>query len=182
MDGQWSLITETDLSADGIQDGGLDTKEWNCGRARLGLDGTWERRHNDRTSLGLPIKKSMRSEDDNDNHNKSLDIPKSVNNRALFPSNMLVVPVPCLWINRLAHATEHSQAAQIILFDMVRPKSTQQADSSGRGVELGDLILIDSLPVARRAGIDGGGFEDGCCHAVGEGSVNDVAREKYINK
>jgi hypothetical protein len=93
---------------------------------------------------------------------------------------MLIVPVPCLRIDRLTNATEHSQATQIILFDVVRPKTTQQTYSSGRGVELGDLIFVDSLPVTRRSRIDRGGFENGSCHTVGKRSVNDVTREEFI--
>ena len=63
---------------------------------------------------------------------------------------------------------------------MVRTQTTQQTDSSGRRVELGDLILINSLPVTRRGRIDRSGFEDGSCHTVSEGTVNDVTGGEFI--
>ena len=88
---------------------------------------------------------------------------------------MLIVPVPCLRVDRLANTTEYSQAAQIVLFDMVRTKTTQKTNGGGRRVELGDLIFIDGLPVTRRRGVNGSGFEDGSCHTIGKRSVNDVS-------
>ena len=47
---------------------------------------------------------------------------------------------------------------------------------------MGDLILINSLPVTRRGGIDWGGLEDGCRHTVGERTVYDVAVGKLVRK
>ena len=124
-------------------------------------------------------KNRMRS---NTRNRESLDKPESIHDRALHPPDVLVVPVPRLRIDGLTHTSEHSQTAEIVLLDMVGPKTTQQADGSGRGVELGDLILIDSLPVTRRGGINWGGLEDGCCHTVGERTVYDVAVGMFVGK
>ena len=52
------VFEKTNLSADGIQDSGLNTEERNRSGARLGLNCTRERRHNDGTSLSLPAQKS----------------------------------------------------------------------------------------------------------------------------
>ena len=45
---------------------------------------------------------------------------------------------------------------------------------------MSDLIFIDGLPVARRSGIDRGGFEDGGRDTVRKRPVNDVTEEEFI--
>ena len=61
-----------------------------------------------------------------------------------------------------------------MVFDVVRAKTAQEPDSGGRGIELGQLVLLYSLPVPRRRGVDGRRFEYGGRHTVAEGAVNDV--------
>ena len=51
-------------------------------------------------------------------------------------------------------------------------------DGGGGGVELGDLVLLDGLPVARRGRVNGGRFEDSGADAVEKGSVDDVTDER----
>lgn len=88
---------------------------------------------------------------------------------------MLVVPIPRLRVDRLAHAAKDAQGAEVVVLDMVRAEAAQEADGGGRGVELRDFVLGDGFPVARGRGVDGCGFEDGGGDAVGEGAVDDVS-------
>ena len=58
--------------------------------------------------------------------------------------------------------------------DVVRAEPTEETDSGGCGVELGDFVFGDGFPVAGGSRVDGGGLEDGGCDAVGEGAVDDI--------
>lgn len=107
---------------------------------------------------------------------RTSDVPEGIYDCALFSANVLVIPVPCLRVDGFADAAEHPQTTQIVALNVVRSKTAQKTNSSGRRVELGELIFVDGLPIARRSGINRGRFEDSRGHPVGEGSVNNVAR------
>jgi hypothetical protein len=94
------------------------------------------------------------------------DVPEGVYDRTLHLPYMLVVPVPRFGVDRLADASQHAQAAQVVALHMVGTEAAEKADGSRGRVELGQLVLLDGLPVARRSGVDWRGFENGGGHAV----------------
>lgn len=44
---------------------------------------------------------------------------------------MLIVPVPRLGVDRLAHTAKHPQAAEVVVLDMVRTQPAEEADGGG---------------------------------------------------
>ena len=87
---------------------------------------------------------------------------------------MLVVPIPCLGVDRLSDTAQDTKAAEVVVLDVVGAETTKQTNSSRRGVELRKLVLLDSLPVARWGGVYGGGLEHGGRDTVGKRAVDDV--------
>lgn len=57
---------------------------------------------------------------------------------------------------------------------MVLAQSAQETDGSGGGVELGDLVCLDDVPVARGRGVDRGALKYGGGDAVEERAVYNV--------
>lgn len=87
-------------------------------------------------------------------------MPKRINDSALFPPNMLIVPIPRLRIDRLSNTSENPQTAQIVVLDVVRSKATEETDGGGCGVELGEFVFVDGLPVSGGGGVHWGGLKD----------------------
>lgn len=136
-----------------VQDDGLDTEERHRCATRLRLDGSGERRHDDRASLSLP---------------------ERVDDGALLAADMVVVPVPRFRVDRLADTTEDTKRAQIVILHVVLTEAAEETDGSGRRVELGNLVLVDGLPVPCGGRVDGRRLEDGSRHTVCERTVYDV--------
>ena len=105
-------------------------------------------------------------------------MPESVNNGALLLSNMVVIPVLGFRVDGFTDTTQHLEGAEIVAGDVMFTKTTEETDGGGGGVELGDLVLLDSLPVARRGRVNRGRFEDNGADTVEKGSVDDVTDER----
>jgi hypothetical protein len=56
--------------------------------------------------------------------------------------------------------------------NVVRPKTTEESDSSGGRVKLGELVFCNGLPVTRVGGLKHGGGDPVC-----ERAVNNVTTE-----
>lgn len=141
------------LARNRIQDDRVNTPEGHSRRARLGRDGTGDRSNDNRAGLGLP---------------------ERIDNRALLFADVLVVPSPSLRVDRLSDTTEHPQCAEIVALKVMFTQSAEETDRSRRGIELGDFVLLDDVPVARGGGVDGGTFEYGGSDTVEERAVDDV--------
>jgi hypothetical protein len=76
------------------------------------------------------------------------------NNRALLLANMFVVPVPSLGINWLAERVKDSQTTEIVVLNVVCTYSAKETNDSRSRVELGELVLLNSLPAAGWGGVD----------------------------
>jgi hypothetical protein len=87
---------------------------------------------------------------------------------------MFVIPIPRLGINRLPNASQHPQTREIVILYMVCAQTPKQADRGRGGIELGELVLFDSLPVTGGRGIHRGALEHGGGNSVGERAINDV--------
>ena len=85
--------------------------------------------------------------------------------------------MPSLRIDRLANATQDPDRAEIVAVDVVLAETTEETDGGRSGVEVGDLVLLNSLPVTGWGGVNGGRFEDGSGNAVGKRAVDDVTDE-----
>ena len=149
--------SETYLARNRVEKRGLDTEEWDGSRAGLALDGAGKRRHDDGAGLGLE---------------------ERVDDGGLLASNVVVQPVPCLGVDRLADAADDAEGAEVGVLDVRLAQAAEEAHSSRRGVEVGDAVPVDGLPEARGSGVGGGGLKDGGGDTVGEGAVDEVAIAK----
>ncbi|SRR5258706_8094593 len=143
LDGEHAVYTVALelLATVGIKDCRLDTKEWHSGGTRLGRDSTWEGSDDDRPSLGLPVR---------------------IDNRALILADMLTVPLPGFWVDRFANRAEDTERGEIVPLNVLRAETTEQANRGRRAIEVGELVLGDSLPIAGWCRIDWSRFE----HAI----------------
>ena len=65
---------------------------------------------------------------------------------ALLSANLLVIPFPDILSNWLSNGAENPQALQVTS-DVVVTGPLEQPQSRWRDVELGDLVLLNDLPV-----------------------------------
>jgi hypothetical protein len=87
-------------------------------------------------------------------------LPVGVDDAALLLSHKLVIPKPRARIDRFADGAQNTKRRQVVPFDVMRAQATKKTDSSGRAVEMGELMLCNSLPVAGRSGVNRSRFED----------------------
>ena len=116
------------------------------------------------------------------NGSEGRTLPESIHDGTLPPPDMVVIPIPSLRVNRLANASKHAQAAQIMVLDVLFTQTAEEADGGRGGIELGQLVFLDGLPVARRCGIDGRGFEHGRRNTVCKRAVDDVSDKEIDEK
>ena len=79
--------------------------------------------------------------------------PKGVHDGTLFPSNVIIVPMPSLGVDRLPNTTQHAEGTEIVTFNVLRAHPAQQPNCRRSSVELGNLMLLHGLPVAGGGGI-----------------------------
>ena len=82
-----------------------------------------------------------------------------VANVRFFLSNLLKVPLPHLGSNGFTDRAQNTQMLHLVV-DEVVTRALQQTQSSWGNVELGHLVLLDDIPVAREVGVGRGTFED----------------------
>ena len=87
--------------------------------------------------------------------------PIGIDNGALAAADNGIVPVPRLGVDGLADSAQDSDRADVVAVDMVGAETTEETDSGGCGVELGEAMGLDGLPVPGGGWVDRGGFEDG---------------------
>ena len=100
----------------------------------------------------------------------------SVNDGTPLLSGVFVVPVPSFGADGFTDATQH-WGAEVVGFGVVLTETTEETNSSGSGVELGDIMLLDDLPVTGWSRVDGGRLEDSGGDTVKEGLVDDVSNQ-----
>jgi len=101
-------------------------------------------------------------------------LPESINDGTLPLSDVVVVPVPSLGVDWLTDTTQYSEGAEVMGVDMVFTETTEETNCSGSGVKLGNLVLLNGLPVAGWGGVNRRRFKDGCGDTVEKRSVDDV--------
>ena len=89
-------------------------------------------------------------------------------------ADLLAVPHPCFRVDGLADGAEQAERIELELVDELVAPLDEGADGGGRGVEDGDLVVVDDLPEAREVREVGRAFvhEDG--GAVLQRAVDDV--------
>ena len=101
-------------------------------------------------------------------------MPPSINDGTLLLSDMFVVPVPSLGVDGLTDSPQDSDGAEIVGLDVVLAEAAEETDGSGSSVKVGDLVLLNCLPVTGWGRVNGGRFEDSGGDTVEKGTVNDV--------
>jgi len=104
-------------------------------------------------------------------------LPEGVNDGTLLLPDVVVVPVPSLGVDGLTDTTQHSEGAKVVGVSVVLAETTEEADGGGSRVEVGNLVLLNGLPVTGWGRVNGGGFEDGGGDTVEKRSVDDVTNE-----
>ena len=104
-------------------------------------------------------------------------MPESVDDGTLTAPDVFVVPVPSFWVDRFSHRTNNPQGAQVVVLYVMLAKAAQEADGCWRSVKLRQLVLVDSLPVTRRRGVDRSRLEDGGGYAVRERTIDDITKK-----
>ena len=101
-------------------------------------------------------------------------MPEGVNDGTLPLSDVVVVPMPGLGVDRLTDTTQHSEGAEVVGVGVMLTETTEETDGGGSRVEVGNLVLLNGLPVAGWGRVNGGRFEDGGGDTVEKRSVDDV--------
>jgi hypothetical protein len=87
---------------------------------------------------------------------------------------VLIVPVPSFGVDRFTDATQHSNRAEVVGLGVVFAETTEETDGGGSGVEMGDLVFLDDLPITGWSGVDRGRLEYNGGDAVEKRSGDDV--------
>ena len=102
-------------------------------------------------------------------------LPPRVYNRAAPATDVGVVPHPGLGVDGFAHGAEQAERGEVVFGGPFGAVLNQRADSSGGGVENGDLVLLHHAPIACGIGVGGHAFKHERGGAVGQRAVDDVA-------
>ena len=109
-----------------------------------------------------------------DQHAAGLGLPPGVRDGAAPLTDHVVIPLPGLRVDGLAHAAEHPQAAAVVPFHELVALPHEGAQGRGRGIEDVDLVLVHHLPEAAGIGVGGHTLEHQRHGAVAQGAVDDI--------
>jgi hypothetical protein len=104
----FNIVSFQKLACRWVQNADIVTQEGEGSGSGFGGSGTRDRCDTDRTSLGHPV---------------------SINDGTLAPSDIVVVPVPSLGVDRFADTSNHSQAGEVVLLNIGFSKTSQKSDS-----------------------------------------------------
>lgn len=88
-------------------------------------------------------------------------------------ANLLKVPLPDLRGNGLTNGTQNTQVSHLVV-DVLVTGTLEQTQGGGGNVELGDLVLVDHIPVAGEVGVGRGTLEDDGGASQEQRSIDDV--------
>lgn len=103
-----------------------------------------------------------------------MDSPIGIDDGGLVLSDMVIVPVPGLGIDRFTDGTQDTNGRQVVVVDMVNAKTTEETDGSRSRVKVSETMFFDGLPVTGRGGVYGSGLEEGGCDTISERTVDDI--------
>ena len=102
-------------------------------------------------------------------------LPPCVDDWRFAFANHIVVPVPSLWVDWLAHCAEHFDGREVIFLNKCLPLTHQRTNGRWGSVELIDLVFLANRPKPSCVWIGGHTFEHQGCRAVGQGAIDDIA-------
>lgn len=114
------------LTADGVDESGLDAKEGQRGGTGLGRSDTSQGSDDVGAGLGLPI---------------------GIDDVSLLLTDNLIVPLPDLGSDGLTDGSKDSEILHLAS-DVLITGTLEQSQGSGGDVELSDLVLLDDVPVS----------------------------------
>ena len=132
------------------------------------------RLHTEERTVRTPRLQRHRTGKRSDHKTAGLGLPPGIHDRTPVATDLLVIPDPRFRVDRFAHGSENLEAGQIILRRPLVSLPDQRPDSGGRGIELGDLELVDHLPVPTGVRVQRGALEHHAGGPVGEWAVHDV--------
>lgn len=101
------VTTFDELAGGCLEDRDINTEEWERSRPWLGGGCSWERGDVDRTSLGHPV---------------------SVDDGCVSTTNVVVVPMPSLGVDRLSDTTNNTQTRKIVILDPILTESAEKTN------------------------------------------------------
>ncbi len=104
----------------------------------------------------------------------SLCLPVGIDKRAVSSTDLLIIPLPGRWIDRLADCSKNSQRAEIILVRLILSHFMQKPDQGWRCIELVDLILFYHLPASSCIRIGRHTLEHNSRGASSKRSIDDI--------
>ena len=102
-------------------------------------------------------------------------LPPGVDDRAAFAADVLVIPDPCLGIDRFAHGAEQAKGGKVVLRRPFVSPFHEGADGGWRGVENGHAVMGDDAPEAVRLRPVRSALVHESRRAVGQRAIDDVA-------
>src|SRR5258708_38722572 len=136
-----------------IYDVGRNGREGTCRTTRLERQDRGRADH-DRTRFGLQ---------------------PGIHNGKFTAPDVLAIPNPGLWIDRLTYRTKQAQTGEIMPGRPLFSKTHQATNRSGRRIENRDLKFLDDAPEAVWLWIGGHAFEQDTRHSVHQRTIDTIA-------
>jgi hypothetical protein len=82
--------------------------------------------------------------------------------------------MPRLGVDGLTDRSKDPECAEIVALEMMFAQAAEETNGSRRGIELGDLVALNDIPVTRGGWVDRSALEHGRSDTVEERTVDDV--------
>src|SRR5438045_8200315 len=137
-----------------IDNGWLDTEEWERCAPRFCRNCTRKRRNQNRPSLGLPPR---------------------IDNRASAAAYIFVIPHPCFRINWFADRAKQAERREIVFCHPIVAPANESADCCRSGIENVDSIFVNNFPETIGLGPIGCALVHNGRRTIRQRNVNDIA-------
>src|SRR5690606_34828578 len=109
------------------------------------------------------------------NHKPSgLRLPPCIDNRTSSFPNVRMIPMPCLFVDRLTHRTQYLEMLQIVCFHEAEWRAFQGTDCRGGGIENVHAMLFSHMPEPAHIRPGGNALKhQGSCSSR-QGAINNV--------
>lgn len=152
------IVARDLLAGDGVDDSGFNAEEGQGCTAWLGGSNSTEGSDDVRAGLSLPVGLFQALALEHGGLNRGSASPY-VANVSFLLSDLLKVPLPDLSGNWFTDGAQDTQVLHLVV-DVLITGTLQQTQSCGGDIELGDLVLLNDIPVAGEVGVGGSAFEN----------------------
>ena len=83
--------------------------------------------------------------------------------------------MPGFGVDGLANGTDHAEAAEVGVLDVLLAHTTEETNGGGGCVEVSDLMPVDGLPEARGSGVEGCGLEYGGGDTISKRTIDNIS-------